>query len=159
MNKALFLDRDGVINKEIHYLFRIEDFVFIDGILEICDFYQKRGYVLIVVTNQAGIAKGFYSEDDYHKLTDWMLQKFSQKGITIGKVYHCPHFPEITGECMCRKPNPGMILQAQREFNLDLQNSILIGDKQSDLEAATNAGVGHYYHINDILKRLDNMPV
>lgn len=159
MNRALFLDRDGVINQEINYLFRIEDFVFIDGIFEICDFYQKRGFVLIVVTNQAGIAKGYYSESDYTKLTEWMTAEFSGKGITIGKVYHCPHHPDISGECLCRKPNPGMIFEAQKEFDIDLQNSILIGDKQSDCETATHAGIGHYYHIDDILKRLDDLPV
>ena len=158
MKRALFLDRDGVINKEINYLFRVEDFVFIDGIFEICDFYQKRGFTLIIVTNQAGIAKGMYTEQDYKILTEWMIAEFHRKVINIGKVYHCPHFPEITGECLCRKPNPGMILQAQKEFELDLQNSILIGDKQSDFDAAKNAGIGQYYHIDDLLLRLDHLP-
>ena len=159
MKRALFLDRDGVINKEINYLYRKEDFIFIDGIFKICKFYQKLGFVLIVVTNQAGIAKGYYSENDYNKLTEWMIAEFSKKGVAIGKVYHCPHFPEITGECMCRKPNPGMLLQAKVEFNIDLPNSILIGDKQSDFDAASNAGINNYYHIDDIIKRLDNLPV
>lgn len=159
MNRALFLDRDGVINKEINYLYRKEDFIFIDGIFEICEFYQKRGFVLIVVTNQAGIAKGYYSEDDYFKLTEWMVAEFAKKGIAISKVYHCPHFPEITGECLCRKPNPGMLLKAQVEFNIDLPNSILIGDKQSDFDAAINSGISNYHHIDDIIKRLDNLPI
>ena len=159
MNRALFLDRDGVINKEINYLYRKEDFIFIEGIFEICEFYQKRGFVLIVVTNQAGIAKGYYSEDDYFKLTEWMIAEFAKKGIAIDNVYHCPHFPEITGDCSCRKPNPGMLLQAQAAFNIDLPNSILIGDKQSDFEAAINSGISNYYHIDDIIKRLDDLPV
>ena len=158
MRKALFLDRDGVINKEINYLWRVEDFVFIEGIFEICEFYQKQGFVLIVITNQAGIAKGFYSEDDYAKLTEWMIAELHNKGVTISKVYHCPHFPEITGECLCRKPNPGMIFAAEKEFGLDLQNSILIGDKQSDFDAATNSGIVNFYHIDDLLKRMDNLP-
>ena len=159
MKRALFLDRDGVINKEINYLYRKEDFVFIDGIFEICEFYQKMGFVLVVVTNQAGIAKGYYNEDDYNNLTEWMIAEFSKRAITISRVYHCPHFPEITGECLCRKPNPGMLLQAQVEFNIDLPNSILIGDKQSDFDAAINSGIKNYYHIEDIIKRLDNLPV
>lgn len=159
MKRALFLDRDGVINKEINYLYRKEDFIFIDGILDICKFYQERGFVLIVITNQAGIAKGYYSEEDYKKLTDWMIAEFLRKGITISRVYHCPHFPEITGECNCRKPNPGMILQAKEEFGIDLQDSILIGDKQSDFDAAINSGIKNYYHIDDILKRIDHLPV
>ena len=158
MRRALFLDRDGVINKEINYLWRVEDFVFIEGIFEICEFYQKQGFVLIVITNQAGIAKGFYSEEDYQKLTEWMIAELHKKGVIISKVYHCPHFPEITGECLCRKPNPGMIFAAEKEFGLDLQNSILIGDKQSDFDAATNSGIRNYYHINDLLKRLDSLP-
>lgn len=159
MKRALFLDRDGVINKEINYLFRVEDFIFIDGIFEICKFYQEQGFLLIVVTNQAGIAKGYYSEADYKMLTDWMIAELFRNGIVISKVYHCPHFPDITGECLCRKPNPGMLLQAQKEFGIDLQNSILIGDKQSDFDAAVNAGIREYYHIDEILKRLDKLPV
>ncbi|MEI7423635.1 MAG: D-glycero-beta-D-manno-heptose 1,7-bisphosphate 7-phosphatase [Prolixibacteraceae bacterium] len=157
--RALFLDRDGVINKEINYLYRKEDFVFIDGIFEICEFYQRRGFVLIVITNQAGIAKGYYTEEDYNILTEWMIAEFSKRSIAINRVYHCPHFPEITGDCGCRKPNPGMLLQAQSEFNIDLPNSILIGDKQSDFDAAINSGIKNYYHIDNIIKRLDNLPV
>ena len=88
-----------------------------------------------------------------------MIAEFSKNGIAISKVYHCPHFPEITGECKCRKPNPGMLLQAQKEFNIDLPNSILIGDKQSDFDAAINSGISNYHHIDEIIKRLDDLPV
>jgi D-glycero-D-manno-heptose 1,7-bisphosphate phosphatase len=141
-SRAIFLDRDGVINKEINYLYRIEDFIFIDGVFELCKKYQNADYKLFVITNQAGIARGFYSEDDYNKLTNWMLDEFLKKGITLTEVYHCPHHPKITGECTCRKPYPGMIKQAEYEYNLDLSGSILIGDKMSDIEAGKNAGVG-----------------
>lgn len=140
--KALFLDRDGVINKEINYLNRIEDFIFIDGIFEICHFFQNKGYKIFIITNQAGISRGYYTEDDYQKLTKWMLEEFQNNGISITKVYHCPHHPEITGICACRKPNPQMILNAQFEFDLNLSESVLIGDKLSDIEAGKNAGVG-----------------
>lgn len=141
-SRALFLDRDGVINKEINYLYRIEDFIFIDGVFELCKKYQNINYKLFVITNQAGIARGFYSEVDYKKLTNWMINEFLKKGINLTEVYHCPHHPEITGECSCRKPNPGMIKQAEHEYNLDLSGSILIGDKMSDIEAGKNAGIG-----------------
>jgi len=141
-SKALFLDRDGVINKEINYLYRIEDFIFNDEIFELCRNYQKNGYKIFVITNQAGISRGYYKENDFLKLTDWMLTEFYLKGIEITKVYFCPHHPDISGHCICRKPKPGMIKQAQSEYNLDLSRSILVGDKMSDIEAGRNAGVG-----------------
>ena len=141
MNKALFLDRDGVINVEKNYVYRIEDFEFIDGIFELCHKYIDEGFLILVITNQAGIAKGFYSVDDFLKLTDWMIAQFQKQGITIKKVYYCPHHPDVNVSCECRKPNPGMILQAANEFDLDLSQCVLIGDKESDLQAGRNAGI------------------
>ena len=140
--KALFLDRDGVINKEVNYLFKIEDFIFNRGIFSLCKKFQDKGYKIIVVTNQAGIARGFYKEDDFLKLTKWMINEFFNRGIIIQKVYHCPHHPKYTGICSCRKPNPGMIKKSELEFNLDLSKSVMIGDKTSDIEAGKNAGIG-----------------
>ena len=145
MNKALFLDRDGVINKEKNYLYKIEDFEFIDGVFETCKYFQEKGYLIIIITNQAGIARGKYTEDDYQILTDWMIKEFEKKDIKISKVYHCPHHPDFSGECECRKPNPGMILQAKKDFNIDLSQSILVGDKNSDIEAGINAGIKMNY--------------
>jgi len=142
VKKALFLDRDGVINKEKNYLYKIEDFEFIDGVFDTCKFFQNRGYEIIIITNQAGIARGYYTEEDFHKLNNWMLDEFKKRGIKISKVYFCPHHPDFTGMCECRKPNPGMILQAQKEFDLDLSSSILVGDKESDIKAGKNAGIG-----------------
>ena len=141
MNKALFLDRDGVINVEKNYVYRIEDFEFIDGIFELCHKYIDEGFLIFVVTNQAGIAKGFYSVDDFIKLMDWMIVQFQKQGIAIQKVYYCPHHPDLDIPCECRKPNPGMILQAAKEFDLDLSQCVLIGDKESDLRAGRNAGL------------------
>jgi D-glycero-D-manno-heptose 1,7-bisphosphate phosphatase len=141
MKKALFLDRDGVINIEKHHTFRKEEFEFTDGIFDLCKEYLDSGFIIIVITNQAGIAKGYYTEDDYNKLTKWMIDQFCMKGIVISKVYHCPHHPDITGPCDCRKPNPGMILQAIEEFDLDIAKCFLIGDKESDLQAGRNAGI------------------
>lgn len=147
MNRALLLDRDGVINKEINYLYRVEDVEFIDGIFEACLFFQLRGFLLIVITNQAGIARGKYTVDDFHKLNDWMVNEFQRRGIQISKTYFCPYHPtEGIGiyrqESFDRKPNPGMIFKARDEFELSLKDSILVGDKASDIEAGINAGVG-----------------
>jgi len=141
MNKALFIDRDGVINVDKVHVFLKEDFEFTPGIFDLCRSYQDKGFLIIVITNQAGIAKGIYTEDDFLKLTDWMTREFKKKGITISKVYYCPHHPDFTGPCECRKPKPGMILKAKKEFDLDLSESVLIGDKESDLQAGRNAGI------------------
>ena len=141
-SKALFLDRDGVINEEINYLYKSEDFHFNEGIFELCTKYQSKGYKLIVITNQAGIARGYYTEKDFNKVTKWMINEFFKKQIIINKVYHCPHHPNFTGPCFCRKPEIGMITKAQQEFNLNLSESILIGDKESDIKAGKKAGIG-----------------
>jgi D-glycero-D-manno-heptose 1,7-bisphosphate phosphatase len=141
MIKALFIDRDGVINIDKVHVFLRKDFEFTPGIFDLCRSYLGKGFLLIVITNQAGIAKGIYSEDDFQKLTDWMIGEFKNYGITISKVYHCPHHPDITGPCECRKPKPGMILEAKKEFDLDLSQSVLIGDKETDLQAGRSAGI------------------
>lgn len=143
--KALFLDRDGVVNRDIGYLYKKEEFVFIDGLFELCHHFQKRGFLIFVITNQSGIARGYYSTDQFIELSDWMQDQFLSNGVVINKVYFCPHLPEISGECSCRKPNPGMILDASREFDIDLSQSVLVGDKESDIEAGINAGVGFNY--------------
>lgn len=142
---ALFLDRDGVINIEKNYLYKQEDFEFIDGVFELCRFYQKKNYYIIVVTNQSGIARGYYTEQDFQDLTSWMLDEFVTEGIGIDRVYHCPHHPDISGECECRKPKPGMFLEAREEFNIDMESSVMVGDSQRDIEAAMAAGVEECY--------------
>lgn len=145
---ALFLDRDGVINVERNYVWRIEDFEFVPGIFELCHVARDAGLIPIVVTNQAGIGRGYYTEDAFQQLTAWMLDQFRLRGIRIGRVYHCPYHPtaglgEYRRESFDRKPNPGMILKARDDFALDLTRSVLLGDKDSDLEAGRAAGVGH----------------
>ncbi len=156
MNKALFLDRDGVINKEKNYLYRIEDFEFIDGVFETCRYFQNLGYLIIVITNQAGIARGIYSELDFNKLTRWMTLEFLTENINISKVYYCPHHPIFSDTCQCRKPLPGMIHNASIEFDINLKYSLLIGDKNSDIEAGINAGVGSSYLISTGHKIVEN---
>jgi D-glycero-D-manno-heptose 1,7-bisphosphate phosphatase len=147
-SKALFLDRDGVINVDKKYVWRIEDFEFLPGIFELCRTAQDIGLIPIVVTNQAGIGRGYYTEQDFRTLTEWMLGQFQARGITIGRVYHCPYHPtegigEYRRESPDRKPNPGMMLKANRDFALDLAGSVLVGDKDSDIAAGRTAGVGY----------------
>lgn len=146
---ALFLDRDGVINVEKDYLYKIEDFEFIEGIVALCKHYQELGYLIVVVTNQSGIARGYYSEDDFAKLSEWMVDAFRKKGVAITAVYHCPHHPDISGTCACRKPMPGMLLDAAKAYDIDLENSIIIGDKERDIEAGLKAGLKECYLFNE----------
>jgi D-glycero-D-manno-heptose 1,7-bisphosphate phosphatase len=141
MNKALFIDRDGVINVDKVHVYHIEDFEFTEGIFDLCRGYFDAGYLIMVITNQAGIAKGIYTETDFMKLTEWMIEQFRNYGILISKVYYCPHHPDITGPCQCRKPAPGMILRAIKEFDLDIKECVLIGDMETDLAAGRNAGI------------------
>ena len=145
MQKALFLDRDGVINIEKDYLYKIDDFEFIDGIFELCAYYQAKNYKIVVVTNQSGIARKYYTENDFDILSQWMIQEFDKNKIKVTDIYHCPHHPDISGKCSCRKPKPGMLLDAQKNHNIDLANSIMIGDKERDIEAGLNAGLKESY--------------
>ena len=137
--KTIFLDRDGVINKEVNYLFKREDFEFIDGIFETCSHFLKLGYQIIIVTNQSGISRGYYSENDYILITDWMLARFGDHDIKILDVFHCPHVSK--SNCECRKPEPGMLLKAQIKYSIDMKKSWMIGDKEADILAANSAGI------------------
>ena len=145
--KALFLDRDGVINVDKHHVYKIEDCEFVEGIFDLCREAKSKGYLLIVITNQAGIAKGIYTEEDYFKFRDYVHQEFAKQGCPIDAEYYCPYHKEAViekyrKESPDRKPNPGMIFRAATDWNIDLTQSILIGDKESDIEAGKTAGVG-----------------
>lgn len=148
-NKALFLDRDGTINIEKNYLFRIDDFEFREGIFDIAKVFFDHGYLIFVVTNQSGIARGLYSEEEYQLLTNWMKAQFRQNGIEITKVYHCPHHPDFTGECVCRKPEPGLILKAIQEYKLNPDKCVIIGDSERDTEAGRRAGIRQIFKIKE----------
>ena len=111
MNKALFIDRDGVINVDKRHVYRKEDFEFTAGIFDLCRKYSDAGYKLLIITNQAGIAKGIYTEDDFNSLMEWVVEEFNRRKITIDKVYYCSHHPDFTGLCRCRKPEAGMLLR------------------------------------------------
>ncbi|MDR1614615.1 MAG: D-glycero-beta-D-manno-heptose 1,7-bisphosphate 7-phosphatase [Campylobacteraceae bacterium] len=137
--KAVFLDRDGVINEDKGYVYKQKDFIFTDGIFETLKHFQECGYLLFVVTNQSGIGRGYYTEEEFLALNNYMLKEFEKEGVKISKVYYCPHAPEIM--CACRKPNPKMLLEAQKEFDIDMNASWLIGDNERDMEAGLRAGV------------------
>ena len=144
--RAAFLDRDGVINIDHGYVFRREEFEFVPGTLAACAQLHRQGMLLVVVTNQSGIGRGLYSEDDFRRLSAWMSAEFAAAGAPLAGVYHCPHHPQAALAqfrlaCDCRKPAPGLLLAAARELSLDLSRSVLFGDKASDIEAALAAGV------------------
>ncbi len=137
--KAIFLDRDGIINVDHGYVFKVEDFEFNAGIFDLLAFLQAQGYLLIVVTNQSGIARGYYTQEDYMQLTSYMVETLQKEGIKIDAVFHCPHAPQ--DKCKCRKPKIGMFKAAKKQFNIDMKNSWMIGDKESDVEAGKKAGM------------------
>lgn len=153
-NKALFLDRDGVINHDYGYVGKIENFKFTDEIFNLCKKAQNEGYILIVITNQSGIAKAKYNEEDFFELTKWMENQFLKQKIKITKTYYCPFHKDAIIEkyridSFDRKPNPGMILKALADFNIDPDLSIFIGDNDCDEKASLNAKIGRFYYYND----------
>ena len=137
--KTIFLDRDGVINHEVGYLHKIDDFQFIDGVFEACLYFQSLNFKIVVITNQSGIGRGYYNEIDFHQVNNWMLDQFKLRGINILDVFFCPHRPEDA--CECRKPKPGMLLKAKQKHDIDMNYSWMIGDKESDVKAANAAGI------------------
>ena len=139
--KVIFLDRDGVINHEVGYLHKVEDFKFIEGVFEACSAFQSLGYQIVVITNQSGIGRGYYGEQEFHQVNDWMLAQFSAQGINVLDVFFCPHGPE--DGCACRKPKPGMLLDAKEKHDIDMSRSWMIGDKEADVAAANAAGINN----------------
>jgi len=146
--KALFLDRDGIINVNHGYVSRQEDIDFIDSIFTLATKAKEAGYIIIIVTNQSGIAREYYSEQDFHKLSRWLENQFWQHGIKISKTLHCPHHPNYSYSCTCRKPRIGMITKASKQFNIDLRQSIMIGDSLSDMRCAQQAKIKTRVYLN-----------
>jgi len=137
--KTIFLDRDGVINIEKSYVYKISDFEFIEGVFESCRYLLSLHYKIVLITNQSGIGRGYYSENDFQRITAWMLSQFNNNDINILDVIHCPHLPSAL--CNCRKPKPGMLLKAKDKFDIDMKKSWMIGDKEEDILAANSANV------------------
>lgn len=147
---AVFLDRDGVINVEKDYVYTIDEFEFIEDSIEALKILQDKGYALVVVTNQSGIARGYYTEEDFLKLTEWMDWCLIDRGVTLDGIYYCPHHPEkgvgkYKVDCNCRKPKAGLIFDAVKQLNIDLSRSVMVGDKISDVECGINAGIKRNY--------------
>ncbi len=145
MRRAAFLDRDGVINVDHGYVHRVKDFKWVPGVLEAAKVLFDAGYLLVVVTNQSGIGRGFYSVQDFARLTRWMADAFIKAEAPLSGVYFCPHHPakavgKYLCDCNCRKPKPGLLLRAAEELDIDINRSIMFGDKASDCTAGRLAG-------------------
>jgi D,D-heptose 1,7-bisphosphate phosphatase len=138
-NKAIFLDRDGVINKEVSYLSNPKNFEFIEGSIEALKILKEKGFLLIIITNQAGIARDFFTEETLKLIHDKMVKILKQNGIELDDIYYCPHHPDFTGPCDCRKPSPGMIFKAKIKHNIDLTKSYMIGDTLNDIQTGKAA--------------------
>jgi D-glycero-D-manno-heptose 1,7-bisphosphate phosphatase len=152
-NKALFLDRDGVININHGYVYQTKHFDLIEGVIELIRLANQMNYKVIVVSNQSGIGRGYFCEQQFISLCDWMIEMFAQHNARIDKLYFCPHHPtDATGrylkDCEHRKPKIGMALNAQNDLSIDLAKSIMVGDKQSDVDFAVNANMGKMYWID-----------
>ena len=145
---AIFLDRDGTINVDHGYVHEIDNFEFIDGVIDAMRQLKEMGYALVLVTNQSGIARGKFTEEQFETLTEWMDWSLADRGVDLDGIYFCPHHPTegvapYRKECQCRKPGPDMILDAAKYLKIDLAASYMVGDKSSDMKAAIAAGVGH----------------
>ena len=146
--KALFLDRDGVINIDYGYVFEKHNFHFVDGIFDFVKEFYEKGFQIFVITNQSGIAREYYGEKQFLEISKYMLVEFQKNGVEITKIYHCPCHQNYSEICECRKPKPTMLLQAKLEFGIDLESSIFVGDNQTDMEAGKSAGIEKNYLFN-----------
>jgi D-glycero-D-manno-heptose 1,7-bisphosphate phosphatase len=152
--RGAFLDRDGVLNHDHGYIYEWKDFDVIDGVYDGLRALQDLRYDLIVITNQSGIARGLFTEVDFNILTKKMTDHFRKYQIYFSGVYHCPHYEQgvvnrYSISCKCRKPRPKMIMDAAVDLNIDLQESILIGDKASDIQAGINAGIRDLFYVGE----------
>ena len=148
--RALFLDRDGVINIDHGYVHTRETFDLVSGIFDLVRRFREQGFLCIVVTNSAGIARGYFSESHFREFSAWIMEEFSRAGAPLDAIYYCPHHPSAGAppyrrECSCRKPEPGMILQAASDFGLNLADSVLVGDQDTDILAGARAGITHLF--------------
>ena len=151
MNKAVFLDRDGTINVDKDYLYKKEDWEFIDGVVDGLQILQNLGYKLIVISNQSGIARGYYTREDADKIFEYMVNELKKYGVMIDKYYYCPH---IGNDCNCRKPKLGLFYQAQKDFDIDFSKSYAIGDKIRDLAICEKESVKGF--LLDMAQKVEN---
>ena len=143
--KAAFFDRDGTINVDYGHVYRPEDLKFVNGTPQIIRRYNDQDILVIVITNQAGIAKGMYTDEDMHCFDQYLNSELQRLyGAHIDAFYFCPHHPDYTGPCDCRKPKPGLLVKAAQEWGVDLSASVMYGDKEKDRKAAQAAGIGEF---------------
>ena len=152
--KALFLDRDGIINVDHGYVYKSENFDFVEGIFDLCKDAVALGYKLVVVTNQAGIGRGYYTEEDFWKLMNWVTDRFQDQGLKIEEIYFCPDHPQKgTGQfkrfSIDRKPGPGMLIRAANDLSINLTKSIIVGDSYTDIYAGLAAGLQACIHVGE----------
>lgn len=140
MRPALFVDRDGTLIEEADYLADPEGVVFLPGAVEALGRFRAAGWAIVIVTNQSGIARGLYTEADYRAVARRLETMLAEAGVPPAATVHCPHHPDFSGPCACRKPAPGMLLAAARSLGLDLSRSVMVGDKTADLEAGAAVG-------------------
>ncbi|MCQ9200669.1 MAG: HAD family hydrolase [Prochlorococcus marinus CUG1437] len=152
--KAVFLDRDGIINKDFSYVYERRNFIFNEGIFDLLRIFQKNKFLIFIITNQSGIARGIYSEKQYNQITNYYRNILKNLGIRISGIFHCPHHPDFSenpfSDCNCRKPKPGLFLKVQKKYNINMVESIAIGDSLRDLEAAYLSGIQKRIFINSI---------
>ncbi len=144
MRPAIFLDRDGTLNDDVGYLYECEKWRWLPGAVEALALFAQKGYALVVITNQSGIARGYYTAADVHTLHTWLNATLNKQGLHIDAFYYCPHHPDFSGPCSCRKPSPYLLYQAAQDLDLDLSRSFMIGDKMSDVQAGLAAGCAAY---------------
>lgn len=153
--KAAFLDRDGIINIDKGYLYKISDFEYQTGIISFLRFLQQKDFLIFIITNQSGVGRGMYTEADVKNLHKWLLDDLSKKSIKIGQIEFCPHIP--SKNCDCRKPKTGMISKILLKYpNIKLNESLLVGDKNSDIQCGKNAGIKFNFLINTEITDLNN---
>ena len=157
--RAIFLDRDGTLNHDTGYIHRKEDWQWLPGVVETLRRFHAVGYLLVVVSNQSGLARGMFSEDDLRALEAWVNEDLAAHNAVIDAWYYCPHLPEVTGPCSCRKPEPGLILQAAVDLNIDLARSWMIGDRVRDMQAGLAAGCSCVLLRPPVGAYEDNVPV
>mgnify|MGYP001040009733 FL=1 len=151
LHRALFLDRDGVINIDKGYVYLPEAIEWIPGVAEAIHYANSLNYRVIVISNQSGVARGYFTENDVKNLHEWMSRELQRSGAVIDAFYYCPHHPDFGGPCDCRKPEPGLYLRAARDFNLRLSECLAVGDKPRDVDSARRAGVpAHLFRGGDL---------
>ena len=156
VKQVLFLDRDGIVNLDNHFVSRIEDIDFVEGIFQLCKYFKAQGFEIVIVTNQSGIARGLFSEQDFHTVMSFIVEEFERNGIEILEFFYCPHGPN--DKCECRKPLPGLFTQALQKFNVLAEDCLSIGDRERDVLAAISAGIPQNYLLLNGESSYDQMP-